>query len=307
MSKVIAIFCSDLHLSSTPPIARSAEPDWWGAQKRILDQLYNLESEYQCSIICAGDIFDKWNCSPELINWAIENLPEMIAIPGQHDLPLHRYEDVRKSAYYSMVLCNRICPLEERPFSPRRDNLWLSGFPWGFEVKPPNYDNELKKLSVAIIHKYIWISKHNYPNAPEEDRLLNFGNCLSGYDIAIFGDNHSGFLTRLGKTQVLNCGCLIPRKLDERYYKPAVGLLHEDGKITRHYLDTSQDKWIENEEEEMRLFKGGAKLAEFIEELKSIEGESLDFCDAVRRYIGSHKVCNSVKRILLEEIEGGMK
>src|SRR4030042_1550393 len=92
--KVIALFCSDLHLSLTPPVFRSNEPDWLTAQQRPLDELRALQSKHQCPIFCAGDLFDKWYGGPkehacELVNWAIKHMPYMHCIPGQHDLPEH--------------------------------------------------------------------------------------------------------------------------------------------------------------------------------------------------------------------------
>ena len=34
--QVLAILCSDLHLQMKPPVARSAEPDWFAAMRRPL-------------------------------------------------------------------------------------------------------------------------------------------------------------------------------------------------------------------------------------------------------------------------------
>ena len=100
---IIAIFAADLHLSLKAPIWRSTEQDWFEAMLRPLVELRTLATLHNCPIVYAGDIFDKWNSPPELINFAIEHLPKGHAIPGQHDLPLHNYEDIRKSAYWTLV------------------------------------------------------------------------------------------------------------------------------------------------------------------------------------------------------------
>ena len=42
MGKVLAILCSDIHLSHNAPVARSAEPDWYIAMKRPLDEIADL-------------------------------------------------------------------------------------------------------------------------------------------------------------------------------------------------------------------------------------------------------------------------
>ena len=99
--KIVAIVCADIHLSSKAPVWRSNEPDWFAAMLKPLKQLVQLQAELECPVLIAGDIFDRWNASPELINFAMKYLPivDTYAIPGQHDLPLHNYEDMEKSAY----------------------------------------------------------------------------------------------------------------------------------------------------------------------------------------------------------------
>jgi len=89
-AKVLAILMADIHLSLKAPIWRSAEPDWLDAQARPLKEVKLLQDKYKCPVICAGDIFDRsrktadgWNAPAELINYAIEYLPDdMYAIPA---------------------------------------------------------------------------------------------------------------------------------------------------------------------------------------------------------------------------------
>src|SRR4051812_12555947 len=69
--KVNSLWCSDIHLSHKPPIARSAEPCWYSAMQRQLDELRSVALELDVPIFVAGDIFDRWNPPPELINFAI--------------------------------------------------------------------------------------------------------------------------------------------------------------------------------------------------------------------------------------------
>lgn len=75
--KTIAILCSDLHFSSVPPVARSSEPSWFDAMKRQIDELKRVQEKHHCPIIVAGDVFDRWRETPELVNFLIDNLPQM--------------------------------------------------------------------------------------------------------------------------------------------------------------------------------------------------------------------------------------
>src|SRR5438034_54953 len=71
-SDVVAIACSDIHLSLNPPLVRTSEPDWLAAQARQLEELASLSKIHSCPIIIAGDLFDKACPSVEFINWTIK-------------------------------------------------------------------------------------------------------------------------------------------------------------------------------------------------------------------------------------------
>ena len=307
--KVIAIFLADIHLSLKPPVWRSAELDWLGVQKKVLLEVSSLQHRYDCPVICAGDIFDKWNSRPELINLAIEFLPDdMYAIPGQHDLPLHQIEDIHRSAYWTLVEAGKIKSIKlfrHKSFSISFDTFVIYGFPFGEKltelVRPNN-----KKIHIAVVHDYVWIPKYSYPNAPREKQLGVF-TCTEkderwrGYDVVVYGDNHKGFQIQFGKTTIFNCGTLMRRKSDEIDYKPQVGLLLESGKVIPHYLDISKDKhleMIEGEEIESEL-----DLADFIKELEKLGTTALDFKDAINQFLHKGKTSDEAKQIILKAME----
>ena len=300
-NKVIALLCSDLHLSMTPPIARSAEPNWLDAQMRSLNQLRELRDKHQCQIIYAGDIFDRWGPPVEFVNWVIEALPCGYAIPGQHDLPMHNHDEIGRSAYWTLFVARVIDLLPTGEWSGNLAGI-MCGWPYGVQVKDigPPVDWG-RGLNIAVIHAYIWKQGASYENAPKESRYHHWKDWLKGYDVAVFGDNHIHFEQQVDDCLVWNCGCLIPRKSDERGLKPSVGLLYEDGTIGCHLLDVSNDKWIDvTPEQEICELPGVEK---FIGELEGLSTDSLDFRDAVRRYITDNKVSPGVKEILLEGLE----
>ena len=308
---VVALLIADLHLSYNPPTARSAEPDWLAAQARPLEQLRALQEKHDCPILCAGDVFDRHNAGPPLVNWAIRCLPKMYAVPGQHDLPHHNLEDVRKSAYWTLVEAGVIEDLvlgevvDVECDMDRGGGLGLYGYPWGVDLV--SVREEEIGLQVAVVHKFVWQKGCGYPGAPEEAKVGQMGGVLRGYDVAVFGDNHHAFSSRLDCCIVWNCGCLIRRKQDERKLRPAVGLLYGDGRVERHLLDTSDDKWIDPVDDGA-VADGleGAGLGEFLEELQGLEADSLDFRDAVRRYVVDHRdvMEEAVGRVLLDVIGG---
>jgi len=298
--KVIAIFVADSHFSLNPPVWRSAEPDWFEAMKRPLDEINRIATENNCPVIAAGDIFDRWNSPPELINFAIESLPEsMYAIPGQHDLALHQFEDIKRSAFWTLVKAGTITPLfPNKPI--QTNNLILHGFPFGFSLSSiPAMDDG--KIHIAVVHDYIWIPNYCYPNAPQEKRLKtderDDENFYYGYDIIVYGDNHKGFLTQAGRTSIFNCGAMMRRKSDEADYQPQIGLLLESGEIKRHYLDISKDKYLESSKGKQTH---QLDTTAFMQELEKLGKSALDFSDAIKQYFETNKVDLEIQKVILE-------
>lgn len=299
---VVAILCSDIHLSHTPPIARSAEPDWYEAMRRSLTQIKSLSHQLgRCPIICAGDIFDKWNSPPELINFALDFLEEleceMYSIPGNHDLPYHNYEDIHKSAYEALTFSPNFVDMNQ---SIRMQKARLDPFPPGREVVPSATKG---KLQIAAVHDYIWENKRNsYPGAPLKNTTKAWAKKLKGYDVAIFGDNHIGFTSTWAKhPTVFNCGTLMRRTIAERQYQPQIGILFYDGSVLALELDCSSDLFLEDDtcSEILNI----PNMQEFLEELSSIGAKGLDFVAAVEDFLKSTKVGNRIRKIILESLE----
>lgn len=300
MSKIIAILTSDIHLSLKCPIARSAEENWLKAMKRPLDELRELADKHDACIIYAGDLFDRAVGNSELINFAIDNLPKGLAVWGQHDAPLHSEDELYKSTYQTMVKFGILKNLEQWEFF-QSDILSITGFHWGQEITPHDSDRqpENNRIQLAVIHKYIYTNKSNsYQGVDKGNHLSKLMKQLEGYDAVVAGDNHLGF--HQGK--VFNAGTLLRRKIDEIHYKPQVGLLHDDGTIIPHFLDTSQDKFIDIDEAKQKESQEIDTTA-FLNELKSLGSDSLDFRDAINKYMDSKKVDSDVRELVLGTME----
>jgi len=321
--KAIGILSADYHLSHKPPVWRSNEPDWYAAMQRPLDEIRELSDKYKCPVLCAGDIFDKWNSPPELINWVIQLLrktgepfgPTFYSIPGQHDIPNHNFDEIKRSAYETIcktAICDLPCgegALEN--IASQEMTIWP--FPFGFKIRPEK--RETKFLKVALVHNYVWMPGHSYPNAPKEKQIPLYGkhnkNMVGdkyfGYDVIIYGDNHKGFQTQIGKTTIFNCGTLMRRKSDEENYRPMVGLLYSDGSVEPHYLDISKDKHLTAEEAKPREQVEELDMDELADELRKLGSSALDFADAVKQYCQSKGVDKPVQDIILKAMENKKK
>lgn len=292
--RVLAVFASDIHLSHTPPIARSREPDWYTAMGRSLDELSALSSSYNVPVVIAGDLFDRWNPPPELINFAIDRLPSRVwAIAGNHDLPNHRHDEMARSAYGTLVMSGRIENLSGmRELAP---DVRLHSFPFGEEITNPVPDPAFRDVVVA--HAYVWKLHCKYPDAPQSSNILYRLQQVSSYQAAFFGDNHMGFI----QGNLMNCGTFFRRRTDDIDYRPHVGLLRDDMTIEPHYLDTSLDV-ISDDHLVSRELPRGPRPDALIAELKELGDGSIDFREAVRVRLGNPQITDSVREIVLRSL-----
>jgi DNA repair exonuclease SbcCD nuclease subunit len=299
---VLAIVVSDVHLSLTPPLARRCEKDWLAAQKRVWDEISDLRGKYNASVICAGDLFDRWNPPIELVNWALDHLPHMFAIPGNHDLPSHRPELEHRSGFGTLVRARKIQDLTQNPCAlgipGLNEIISLHGRAIDGIVPTPSEASKDDLMVILVTHEYLWVPGATYRGAPQEQRLGMVSSRFKGFDVVIVGDNHIQFSRLLkSKTRVYNCGTPIRRKSDEADYKPSVGLLHASGKVTPHYLDTSKDAFSksvtakeEREEDE--------SIQAFVERLSHLEDTDLNYRESLTRAMRGAP--ESVRRVLLE-------
>ena len=305
----LAILCSDLHFSAIAPAARSAEPDWYLAQKRYIDQLKALQKvNGDCPIIVAGDLYDRWTPvgSPaELINFLLAELPDkMFVIPGQHDLKNHRYETIESTPYWTLVMAGKIINIPPRRdvlqlgfqvLGDSRSGLYAHAFPWGYEVKPYDGPKQTGDIHIAVVHAYIWGKDFGgYPGAPEDRRVESYLSKLEGYDAAVFGDNHEG---RLINSRLINCGTFLRRKSDERHYRPMVGILYEDAHIEVHYLDVSADLWLDDAPSKAKEDQA-ADTSGIVESLRKLGVDALDFRAMVRHLMDQQQTGERVRQVV---------
>ncbi len=304
----LGITCSDLHCSHSPPLFRSNEPDWYAAMERQFDQLERLANGLP--IFCAGDVFHKWNSPVELVNFLLDVMPNIYALPGQHDLANHRIADIDKTAYGTLVKAGLITNLEfyESGYTIGEIGVWA--FPWGSEIVPCPHPKSDYKVRLAVIHKYIWKKGYGYQGASDEQRVGKYRENLKGYDASVWGDNHKGFnlswMEQGQRHNLMNCGTFFRRNVDEVNYRPQVGILYDDGHIEPHYLDTTQDVGLPIEDLGLvnsDIVEAESITAKFLDEFLALDSNTLDFGLAIRRFLETHQVSEAVCKLVLESIE----
>jgi len=301
MARPLCLCLSDVHLRHSCPIARTTEPSWYEAMARTLDQVRRIVVERELPVLCAGDVFDKWNPPPELINFAVKNLPKMLSITGQHDLPYHEYEGLNRTAFATLSYCGKFWGSDHVTNLSSAAKVW--SFPWGRVVERPSARTDVK---IALIHSLVWRKGYGFVGAPSEKHIGGWKEALEGYDFAVFGDNHKPFTAKVGRCRIVNCGCLIPQSINEAEIDPSVWVLYDNGHVERIKLDTSKDRWIETRtkgeeglsEESVRLLEG------FVEGVEGITTDTLSFRTAVERAMRELNVSQEVSRCVYRALEG---
>ena len=300
----IAVLCADLHLSLTPPPARAGEKNWIGAMARPLREINIAATEANVPIICAGDVFDRWNAPVELVNIAAGLMPStrVFSIPGQHDLPLHNLSDLKRSAYWTLCMMNALTTMDLRSgntLSQDGADMEIFFVPWGEEITPAPEDG---RVHVLVTHRYIWAEGVSYPGADESGHVKSLSKALKGYAVAVFGDNHKGFTsTTPDGTVVFNCGGMMRRKSDEADYRPGYGMLFSDGTVERRYFDTSKDVFTPVTESSPLLTTGS--FDKFLSSLSELQKTVPDFPTVLRRLSERPTTPDGVRKVIQEVLE----
>lgn len=278
----LAILVSDVHLSAKSPTARSGEKSWYAAMARPIGQLKSVARTYDIPVVCGGDLFHVPEPPPSLINFALDHLPTMYAVPGQHDLRNHVYADMDATAYGVMKRVGIVIDLE--PGKPVAiEGAQLHGFPWGFDLTPAPKELPFLGIHVAVCHRYVWTAGTGHPDADPSKLLERTLAELVGFRSALFGDNHTTIKYDSESISLFNPGSFLRRRTDDAAHRPCVGILMSDGTIKRKFLDCSEDVFCATVRVERKAEVSDETASEFVEELKGLEVKGADYRETVVR------------------------
>lgn len=298
----MALAISDVHLSHSPPRARANEPDWYAVMARQLDELIELAREFDAWIVIAGDLFDRWNSPPELINFALSyfvDYPRVLMIPGQHDLPNHRLDEAHRSAYWAVA---RHTP----PIIPHAGYL----FDWGSETSPAficeGYPFGAKRVPIsftptatygdrpviALFHDFVWRKKEiPYQGAPVEKSLARRKDfhefARAGYRYLICGDNHQRFHhnfklpPKAPPCTLINCGSFFRRHVSDPHH-PGVWCLTTRDALFLPLLSALEDRPLLQRHDPPGIATVDG-IAHFVQQLVDPTLESVDFSTLLER------------------------
>ena len=293
-----AIICSDLHLTEQTPECRL--DDYIKAQRSKLLFISDLQKQYKCPVLCAGDIFDHWKPSPWLISFALQYLPdELIAIPGQHDLPQHNLNLIEKSGFNALIQGGRI-KLFQDEFG-RRIHEAFDLYPVPFGQKIPEIEF-VKHQNVLMLHQLIW-QKEPWPGADPKGNARALLKNNPDFDLIITGDNHQAFTEEYEGRLLINPGSMLRKTADQIDFKPRVYLWDaesntaepvylpiEAGAVSRRHIEVKEER--------------KNRLDAFINIIQSEEFEiGVSFEETVRKVLDTRNINQTIKAKVLEALD----
>lgn len=283
---VTGILTADWHLREDTPLCFTG--DFQAEQWRAVDFVRDLQRQYDCPVLNAGDLYDFWKPSPWLITMTLNHLPDQfLSIYGQHDLPSHQLDLVHKCGMNTLEAAGRLTIIN--------DGHWGTT-PKNAGVMLPNVERK-----ILVWHIMNYRGKLPWPDCPSP---LS-GALLRKYpdvDLLITGDNHQAFVEEHEGRLLVNPGSLTRQDADQIDFKPRVYLWYaadntvepvyipiEQGVISREHLDVKTQR--------------DARLEAFVAQLSTDWKITMDFEHNIEVFMQTNQVRPAVSEIVHKAIE----
>jgi DNA repair exonuclease SbcCD nuclease subunit len=204
------IICSDIHLREDTPIGRI--DNYQKAQWKKMRIISGLQQKYDCSVVHAGDLFDHWKPSPNLLRLAILHLPDQFyTVYGQHDIPQHNLKLADKCGINALAAGNHLNILPEAHWGQIPDKGSFL-FPKG-------------DRRMLVWHKMNYKGAIPWPGCtdPSAKALLKK---YPQFDIIVTGDNHKTFIEEYEGRILVNPGSMMRMDADQIDHRPCVFLYY---------------------------------------------------------------------------------
>lgn len=281
------LFTADWHLREDTPICYIG--DFQAEQWGDVDYIANLQSEYNCTIIHAGDLFHHWKPSPWLLRETIKHLPnQFCTVYGQHDLPQHNLQLVDKCGINVLEQAGKL--------------KVLKGVHYGQEPQPESYNisyfkDTLKRI--LVWHHLTYLTKP-FPGATT-GMAMGILRKYPQYNIIVTGDNHQSFHLEYKGRYLFNPGSLTRQDADQADYHPCIYAWYEDNSISRiplpHKPNVISREHINIKEQR------DARIDAFVSRLNNDWQASMSFEENLEEFKNTNNIDNDVIQIIYKSIE----
>jgi len=296
MDNIDFIISADIHARNTVPKCRTDNFIFTFLKKLVF--LNQLQEKYNCPILDGGDVFDTYEVSAELEALTIEYCPELITIPGNHDLKDHSLPyffksslNVLRKAKKVKVLINRSLfkdsEINDEIKKEIESETWFNeyiykdyriiGIPYGYEIdNSKNIYPQPGKINVVIIHDMVYYNDPTYANGkPIGTNAKLIMKQLKDFDLIISGHNHQSFIVKSNKQTLINAGSMMRTTANQVDHIPGVFLWKNDQ--TFDFVPYPIEKNVISLEHIKLEHEKNERIESYIEQLKMTYEVGLNF------------------------------
>jgi DNA repair exonuclease SbcCD nuclease subunit len=280
------ILMSDIHLRESTPVCRT--DNYEQAQWDKLDYISELQKQYVCPILNAGDLFDHWKPSPNLLSMASQHIPDkFITVYGQHDLPQHNIKLVKKCGIYNLMINGVVSVLQNGHWAQS-----LSDGRTGFI---------LKNRQITVQHILTYKGKMPWPGC-KDPTALSLLKKYPQFDLIVTGDNHKTFVEEYKGRLLVNPGSMMRMDADQVDHKPCVFLYYaETNTIKIHYLPIQKN--VISREHIDKKKERDERIDTFVSKLGAKWKVEMNFVQNLQRFEKANNVNTETMGIIYKSLE----
>jgi predicted phosphodiesterase len=286
INKPDAIFCSDFHLREDIPLCYTGDyqKEQWGS----VDLISELQQIYDCEVYHAGDLFDNWKPSPNLLRQTILHLPKRFyTIYGQHDLPQHNLQLVNKCGINVLEAGKHLTVLPNCHWGQKPDKFAK------YSIHPEH--------SLLVWHIMNYVGRLPWPGCKDYS-AMNILRKYPQYDIICTGDNHKTFTAELDGRVLINPGSLMRMDANQINHKPCVFLwFAKDNSFEQVFLPIQLN--VISREHLERKQERDNRINAFVSKLNTKWVTKLSFEDNMENFKKENNIRKSVMDIIYECME----
>lgn len=302
------IYVADLHIRHDIPVARV--DNYLDAQDQKLDELFTTADSSREDIVVGGDFFDTPKPPHWLITYVMDKIkscvhrPNIIVIPGQHDLPGHNVNMIYDSGLGILEEAGLIQVVRKPCFIGTVDGFNLWGCPFGKRpISIRSLHNPKEGLQVLVWHHLINFKKGPSTTVKGSQILAKFG-----YDVLLTGDNHQNFNYKVkGGGIVINPGSMMRMDVTQIAHRPVYYRIHgskkKDGLVAIPYFFPAKEGVLDDTHIK-EIKKRDKRIAYFVSKLRKGFEVKYSFKRNLVSFFKKEKVSKSVRSTILEHMEG---
>lgn len=284
MNRVDFIITSDWHLREDTPVCRT--DDFWESQWKKVDFISDLQKQYDCPVIHAGDLFHHWKPTPFLLAKTMEHLPCVFyTIYGNHDLPQHNIELANKCGINVLAKARQLQVFE--------NTHWLQ------PLQKPTIVIGDRQIAVWHILTY----KNELPWYGST--AISAKNILKKYrqfDLIITGDNHQTFVEEYKSRLLVNAGSITRQTAIQIDHEPCVFLYNlVENKVKKVKIPIDRNV-ISREHIEVQEKRNG-RIDAFISGLSTSFESEVSFQINLEKFFETNRVRRNIKQLVYKFIE----